>query len=67
MKNTEEIGRIFAGSDATGWPQAASCTVTTHLSEGDEVYAREFPEYTGHLHGDSFCSFSGVLLQNEHE
>ena len=58
---------MFAGSDVAGWPQSGSCTVTTHLAEGDEVYAREFPGHTGHLHGDSFCSFSGVLLRAKHE
>ena len=67
MKNNEEIGRVFAGSDVASWAQSGSCTVTVKLVEGDEVYAREFPGHTGHLHGSSFYSFSGVLLQTKLE
>lgn len=62
MKDHEEIGRVFSGSDATGWPQSGTVTIATQLTEGDEVYAREFKDHTGHLHGADFCSFSGVLL-----
>lgn len=62
MKNDVELGRIFAGSEIATWVQTGAVTIATHLTEGDEVYTREFPDHTGHLHGNNYCSFSGVLL-----
>ena len=62
MRNEVEIGRIFAGDVAAAYGQMGTVTVNTQLTKGDEVYAREMPSLTGHVHGDSYCSFSGVLL-----
>lgn len=62
MRNVHEIGRIFAGDVVAAYGQMGSITVTTLLTEGDEVYSREFLGNTGYAHGDSYCSFSGVLL-----
>ena len=62
MKNNGEIGRVFAGDIVAAYGQMGSVVVITQLAEGDEVYAREFPEHTGHVHGDAYSSFSGVLI-----
>ena len=62
MKNNREIGRVFAGDAVAAWGQMGSVTSTTELTEGDEVYAREFLDYTRHVHGANYSSFSGVLL-----
>ena len=62
MKNNGEIGRVFAGDAIAAYGQMGSVTIVTKLAEGDEVYAREFPSYTGYVHGDGYSSFSGVLL-----
>ena len=61
MRNEVEIGRIFTG-DVAVYGQMGTVTVNTQLTKGDEVYAREKLSRTGHVHGDSYCSFSGVLL-----
>lgn len=62
MRGNSELGRIFAGDVVAAHGQMGSVTVTTQLTEGEEVYCREFPGNTGHVHGDSYSSFSGVLL-----
>ena len=62
MRGNSELGRIFAGDAVAAYGQMGSVTVTTQLTEGEEVYCREFPGNTGHVHGDSYSSFSGILL-----
>ena len=62
MKNENEIGKIFAGDSVAADAQMGAVSVNTHLNRGDEVYAMEIPRSTGHLFGDNYCSFSGVLL-----
>ena len=62
MKNNGEIGRVFAGDAVAAYGQMGSVVAITQLAEGDEVYAREFPENIGHVHGDAYSSFSGVLI-----
>ena len=62
MRNEVEIGRIYAGDTVAASGQMGTVTVNTQLTKGDEVYAREMPSLSGHVHGDSYCSFSGVLL-----
>ena len=62
MKNDGEIGRVFAGDAVARYGQMGSVVVITRLAEGDEVYAREFPDNTGYVHGGDYSSFSGVLL-----
>ena len=42
-----------------------SVVVITQLAEGDEVYAREFLEKIGYVHGDDYSSFSGVLISRQ--
>lgn len=62
MKNDTELGRAFAGSEVANWAQTGAIAIAEHLTEGDEVYTREFPGLTGHLLGENYCSFSGILL-----
>ena len=62
VKNGNEIGRTFAGSDAANWAQMGSVTIVTQLEKGDEVYAKQMAGMTGDLHGDLYCSFSGVKI-----
>ena len=58
MRNDREIGRVLTADRYMG-----SVTVTKQLTEGEEVYCREFHATAGgHVHGDNFNSFSGVLL-----
>ena len=63
MKNGNELGKAFAGSDVANWGQTGTVTVTTYLKIGDEVFAREFADHTGNIHGYAYCSFSWALLQ----
>ena len=56
-----QLMRIFAGDAAAVYGQMGTVTVNTQLTKGDEVYAREMPSQTGHVHGGSYCSFTGVL------
>ena len=60
IKNGIEIGRIFAGSDASNWGQMGSVTIVTYLEKGEEVYLKEIG--TGYLHGNLYCSFSGAKI-----
>ena len=62
LKNGNEIGRTFAGSDASNWGQMGSVTIVTQLDKGDEVYAKQMAGRTGDLHGELYCSFSGVKI-----
>ena len=39
-----------------------SVTIVAHLEKGDEVYAKQMHGVTGDLHGDLYCSFSGVKI-----
>ena len=62
LKNGSELGRTFAGSDASNWGQMGSVTIVTQLEKGDTVYAKQMNGPIGDLHGDFYCSFSGVKI-----
>lgn len=62
MKNRIEIGRLFGGSDAGSWSQMGDVIILTHLEKDYEVYARQVPLFTGRLHVDFSCSFSGAPI-----
>lgn len=62
IKNGNEIGRAFGGSDATNQSQTGSVTKLTYLEKNDEVYVKELPGYTGYLCGNGWTSFSGGLI-----
>ena len=62
MKGETELGRVFAGDVVAHNGQMGTITVNTRLAKGDEVFAREFPDQTGYVHGHNYSSFTGVLL-----
>ena len=62
MKGETELGILFAGDNVAQNGQMGTITVNTRLAKGDEVFARELAGNTGYVHGGSFSSFTGVLL-----
>ena len=54
-----ELGHVYAGHAAT-----STITIATRLEEGDRVYAREQVWSTGHLYGNDYCHFTGLLIRS---
>ena len=62
MKNGTILGRVFAGDQASGWPDTGAVTVVVDLEKDDDVFVQEYYGNAA-FHGDKFCTFTGFLLQ----
>ena len=64
FKNGIEIGRTFAGSNASDWLACGSISKMTYLEKDDHVYVKEInlSGYTANMYGNAFTSFAGGLV-----
>lgn len=62
FKNGIEIGRTFAGTEASEWPASGSIAKLVYLEENDQVYVKQLSGRTANVYGKSFSSFAGGLL-----
>ena len=64
FKNGVEIGRTFAGSNASDCPECGSFSRLTYLNKGDQVYVKEIEAkgYIANVYGNGFTSFAGGLV-----